>query len=84
MKTIEEQLKGLPVEQLDTAKMSQEVSELVETDFAFDMNFKLIDKKYEYTQEEARKMADILGRIYSIAHCIHCRACQQIYTRLPN
>ena len=73
-------LKGVPVEKLDTAKMCQEIAEMLETDFAFNMNCRLAGE-YEFTQKEARLMAHILGSIYTISHCISCKACQTKYVK---
>lgn len=66
--------------ELDTERMIKEIAELVRTDFSFDMDCKLGFER-EFTQEEARHMAHLLGRVYSISHCITCDACQTKYIR---
>ena len=61
-------------------KMLEEINTLVVTDFCEEMSMKSMKECSEkYTQEEATQMADLLGRIYLIAHCIHCHACQTKY-----
>jgi hypothetical protein len=64
---------------LNHYKMLSEITDLVETDFCSEMELKTLPKSREYTQEEATQMAQIIGRVYSIAHCIHCHACQTKY-----
>lgn len=71
---------------LNHYKMLQEICDLVETDFAADMEMHLIPnqktgKAYPYTQKEAQEMADIISSVYSIAHCITCHACQVKYLK---
>ncbi len=60
----------------DYEKMVRDIDELVETDFCFEMEGKLVSKTESYTQEEAKKMVVLLANIYSIAHSIHCKACR--------
>ena len=57
----------------DFEKMVSEINDLVETDFSFDMSCKrgLPDQK-DFTQDEAKEMAGIIGQVYSIAHGITC------------
>jgi len=62
---------------LDYKKMIKEIDALVQTDFSFDMECKLLDGKF--TQKEAKQMADLISRVYSISHCLHCEACQTKY-----
>ncbi len=54
--------------ELDYEKMIKAVDDLVQTDFCFDINCKSIPKSKPYTQEEAKKMASLLGGIYMISH----------------
>ena len=68
--------------ELDYKRMVGEIAELVETDFMFDMDCKNIPKSSPITQEEAMEMVGILGKVYSIAHCIHCGACNKKYLAL--
>jgi hypothetical protein len=53
------------------------INNLVDNDFVFDMECKLIPKVKKYTQEEAQKMADLLGGVYMLSHTIHCKACRE-------
>ena len=64
--------------ELDYHKMVKEIDKLVQSDFVFDMGCKLIPKSREYTQEEAKEMAELLSSIYSISHIEHCIACRTI------
>lgn len=61
---------------LDYPKMLEEINELVSTDFCGSM---CDNSNLTYTQEQAKTMASIIGKVYSIAHCTHCKACQQKY-----
>lgn len=61
---------------LNHKKMLEEINKLVTTDFAFDMDCKQMPESEEYTIEEAREMAEIIGKVYSISHCLTCTACQ--------
>jgi ABC-type uncharacterized transport system substrate-binding protein len=60
-------------------KMLKEIDELTSSDFLFDMENKELPDSKPYTQEEASQMSDLLGRIYLIAHSIHCEACGKKY-----
>ena len=73
------------VVKLNYKKMVEDIDELVETDFCFDMDCRAIHPKQPFTHEESIKMRDILMKIYSIAHCNTCTACQGKYlsTSLP-
>lgn len=66
--------------------MMQEICQLVNNDFCFEMECKLIPVETEqgsesktYTQGEARQMAYLLGRVYSISHCLTCTSCRTKY-----
>ena len=52
-------------------KMLVDINEIVESDFAFEMENKCGEK---FTQKEAIKMANMLEEVYSISHCAHCKA----------
>lgn len=56
----------------------EEIDSLVETDFAADMETKLLPKSRPYTQQEAKEMADVISSVYLIAHRIHCKSCSSI------
>jgi succinate dehydrogenase/fumarate reductase-like Fe-S protein len=66
-------------QRLNHYKMLKEIVGLVETDFCSEMEMKSLPKSKQYTQKEAQQMANLLGKIYSTAHCIHCYACQTKY-----
>lgn len=61
---------------LDYKKMVREIDNLVEGDFCFDMDCHNLPNSKPITQKEAMKMVKIIGRVYKIAHCIYCTACQ--------
>ena len=64
---------------LDYKKMVDEIDDLVETDFCFDMELKQLPKSKPITKKEALEMVKILGQIYMISHCNTCKACQGRY-----
>ena len=64
--------------ELDYEKMIKAIDNLVQTDFCFDINCKSLPNSKPYTQEEAKEMASLLGRIYIISHQQHCNACRDI------
>ena len=64
---------------LDHKKMLEEIDRLVESDFLFSMEAKLIPHTKKYTQREAQEMVDILDSVYRVVHCLHCKACQTRY-----
>ena len=61
-------------EKLNHKQMLTEIDKLVNNCWGFD-----IQLRTSHTPEQAKEMANILGRIYSISHCIHCEACQKKY-----
>jgi len=67
------------MKKLDYKKMLQEIDELVQTDFCMDMDSRLIRKRPLFTKRESVEMAILIGRIYSISHCISCSACNKKY-----
>jgi hypothetical protein len=58
-------------------KALEQILKIVENDFCADMSFKTLPQAPKYTQKEAKEMADRLGRVYSIAHCLYCKACRK-------
>ena len=64
-------------------KMLQEIDDLVNNDFFADMEMKLMINAKEYTQDEAKEMAGVIGMVYSISHAIHCEACGRKYLTIP-
>jgi len=71
-------MKNEKILELDYHKMIKDIDDLVRSDFVFDMECRLIGKSNKYTQKEAKKMADLLARIYSISHIEHCFACRTV------
>jgi len=45
------------------------------------MDLNLMPHSNPYTQEDSEKMAELLGQIYLISHCLHCTACQGKYKK---
>ncbi len=64
---------------LNYLQMLKDIDALVQTDFMFNMDCRMIPDSKPYTQKEAKKMAHILGNVYLISHCLHCSACQKKY-----
>lgn len=68
---------------LDYKRMVEEIDKLVNTDFGEDMSFKAnvtVNGEYkEISQEDARKMANIIGSVYLISHAIDCDNCGKKY-----
>lgn len=60
---------------LNHLKMLEAIDELADNDFTADMDLKSMPHSKPYTQKEARQMASIIGRVYLISHCIHCKSC---------
>lgn len=58
--------------------MIKDIDGLVNIDFLESMEMKE-NSDVLYTQEEAKKMSQILGNVYTISHGIHCRACGNKY-----
>lgn len=52
----------------------KKICDQVENDFCVEMETLTLEGSREYTQEEAKKMASILGIVYLYAHQIHCNA----------
>lgn len=59
--------------------MCEEIDELVNSDFVNGMELLELAETRPYTQNEALSMSEILGRIYAIAHCVHCSSCGRRY-----
>jgi len=53
-------------------KALEDILELVDNDFCAEM-----EVTKDYTQDEAREMADIIKQVYSIAHCLYCETCRK-------
>ena len=64
--------------ELDYRKMLQEIDELVNNDWTAEMELKLLPGG-EFSQEDAQKMAQIIGQVYARSHCLSCGACQGKY-----
>lgn len=64
---------------LNYKKMCEDIDKLVNNDWNYDMECRRLVKPPKYTQKEIDKMVDVLGQVYLISHCIHCKACQRKY-----
>lgn len=64
--------KQISKEQLE--ELLVKINEQVDNDFCADMQAVGFIVDRDYTQEEAKKMAMILGVVYTYAHQIHCKA----------
>jgi hypothetical protein len=62
--------------------MIEDIGKLVETDFCASMEMMTLCNKNYYTFADSKKMARLLARVYSIAHCTHCSACQKKYLKI--
>jgi len=73
--------------QLDLHKMLSEIDEIVSGDWGYSVTDDMVnlpDGSYkEFTQEQAQEMAQAIGKVYMIAHCIHCTGCQYHYATNP-
>lgn len=61
--------------------MLQDIDELVNNDWAFDIDCQQgLPNQKPFTQEQAVEMARVIGNVYSISHAIHCEACGSKYS----
>lgn len=71
--------------ELDYKKMIEDINDLVETDFGEDMslraNIEYCGKLLDISQRDAREMANIIGKVYLISHCVHCESCGVKYRK---
>lgn len=75
--------KSLTVE--EALQLLEGINELVQTDFAFDMDCHALPNSKPFTQAEAKQMALIIGRVYSLAHRTTCESCRStIWDRLTS
>lgn len=65
---------------LDTEKMVREINAIVNNDWGLEIDTHSMKKDPSWTQKQSDEMAAALMKIYQIAHCISCRACQGKYT----
>jgi len=65
--------------ELDFKKMIEDIVPLVENDFVAEMELKR--HQGNFTIQEAGNMSELLGQVYLIAHCLHCKACQIKYIK---
>lgn len=79
LEPLEEEVKEKSLEDLevrrDWKKMLEDINELVDNDFGFDLQF---DEK-EYTDKDVDKMRKIILSTYQISHCVYCKSCQNKY-----
>lgn len=64
----------------DYKQLLEKICTLVESDFCEEMGTLVLPETREYTQEEAREMATLLGSVYHYAHQVHCGAHQREVT----
>jgi hypothetical protein len=69
---------------LNYLKMLEDINKLVETDYCAELEMYLIpelnkDMNREIPQEDARNAIDIVSKVYSISHAIHCEPCASKY-----
>jgi len=72
---------------MDHEKMLKDICELVETDFAMEMECRAFlhpERNEPFTLEESRQMAKVISSVYAIAHGIHCGTCGAKYKLLTN
>lgn len=76
-----------PVE-LDTERMLREIDGIVSGDWGYSVtdDMAILDENNphmykDFTQKQAREMSQAIGRVYMIAHAIHCTACQGRYVK---
>ena len=67
------------MKKLNYKGMILDILPYVEDEFCAEMEMKTLPKSSPYTQKESQSMAERLAKIYSIAHCEHCTACQKKY-----
>jgi hypothetical protein len=71
-------MKREPVGEATLRRICESVYKLVETDFCEQMCCKNVGIiKGKFTQKEAREMADIIGKTYSLSHQIFCNGCRE-------
>lgn len=62
-----------------TTNKLKAIDEIVSSDWGYSVTDDMVDLpsgKYKvFTQKQAEEMADAIGRIYMIAHTIHCTGC---------
>lgn len=68
------------MKKLDYKKMVKDIDKIIEKDeFCECMELQTMPHSKPFTQKDAKEMASRLASIYSVAHCIHCTACQKKY-----
>jgi len=61
--------------------MLKDINQLVDTDYMFEMELKRLPHSKPISQKDARKVIDLLGKVYLISHAIDCGACQRKYIK---
>lgn len=72
------------IKTLNLRQMLDDIRLLVENDFCADMELTAWDAengKSQFTKNESITMARIIAKVYSIAHCTTCEACQKKYLK---
>lgn len=69
---------------LDYQKMIEDIDRLMEAQDSFlgNMELKTLPHSDIFSQEEAGRTANLLGKIYSISHCVSCEACGGKYKKM--
>lgn len=75
LKTLDNLEVGDEVIVRDWKKMLEDINELVDNDFGFDLQF---DEK-EYSDKDIDMMRKIILSTYQISHCVYCKSCQNKY-----
>lgn len=66
------------MKKLNYWKMVRDIDNLVSSEFCEEVSCKAgFDR--EVSQEEAKEMANIIGKVYLISHCLSCHACDKKY-----
>jgi succinate dehydrogenase/fumarate reductase-like Fe-S protein len=66
------------MQELNYKKMVNDINNIVSSEFCEEMSVRA-DFDREISQKQAKQMAHIIGEVYSIAHCITCKACSSKY-----
>ncbi len=53
-------------------QMVEDINQIVDNDWASEMELKLLPESSKYTQQEAKDMAIAIGQVYKISHGIYC------------
>lgn len=72
---------------LDHKKMLNAINDIVSNDWGYSVTDEMVNLPgggyREFTQEQAREMAQAISKIYLIAHAVICTACQRKWLHSP-